>query len=335
MILELKNRYKRNVYYYDDRAGEFKNNLLELKPQKGKKLGYDQLPSPVVDNVFKDMFACEEGKTFACMLIASFLEVDLEKMCEGMVLYRNEIEKIWVDGNAVRLDFLGLYDGAFFSIEMNNSNDLERNADYAHRLYSIFAKEGMKKKEIKYSSVFQLNINNFTLRGIDEPINVSMTLDEKNRMRTSIIFVDVYLPHLMSKYEKERLSKLNEEERMILGMFTPSEKEVIKITGGDENMMKFIERLKRFKCNPKKMEKYYVELDARRAGMDVGMELGREEGLERGRAEGEVIGLEKGRIEGLEKGLEETAKSMLEDGVAPEVVQKYTKLSIDKIMTLL
>jgi len=100
-------------------------------------------------------------------------------------------------------------------------------------------------------------------------------------------------------------------------------------------MMKFIERLKRFKCNPKKMEKYYVELDARRAGMDVGMELGREEGLERGRAEGEVIGLEKGRIEGIEKGLEETAKSMLEDGVAPEVVQKYTNLSISKIMTLL
>ena len=327
MILELKKRYKRNVYYYDDRAGEFKNNLLELKPQKGKKLGYDQLPSPVVDNVFKDMFACEEGKTFACMLIASFLEVDLEKLCEGMVLYRNEIEKIWVDGNAVRLDFLGLYDGAFFSIEMNNSNDLERNADYAHRLYSIFAKEGMKKKEIKYSSVFQLNINNFTLRGIDEPINVSMTLDEKNRMRTSIIFVDVYLPHLMIKYEKEGLSKLNEEERMILGMFTPSEKEVIKITGGDENMMKFIERLKRFKCNPKKMEKYYIELDARRAGMDVGMELGREEG----RAEGEVIGLEKGR----EAEKIETAKTMLKDGIAPEVIQKYTKLSVDKIMTLL
>ncbi len=269
------------------------------------------------------MFACEEGKLFACMLIASFLEVDLEKLCADMVLYRNEVEKIWVDGNAVRLDFLGLYDGAFFSIEMNNSNDLERNADYAHRLYSIFAKEGMKKKDIKYSSVFQLNINNFTLRGIDELINVSLTLDEKSRMRTNILFVDVYLPHLVSKYKKEGLSKLNEEERMILGMFTPSEKKAIKITGRDENTMKFIERLKRFKCNSKKMEKYYVELDARRAGMDVGMELGREEG----RVEGEVIGLEKGR--------EETAKSMLEDGVAPEVVQKYTKLSVDKIMTLL
>ena len=265
------------------------------------------------------------------MLITTFLDIDLEELCDGIILYRNEMKKIWFDGKTVIVDFLGLYDGAFFSIEMNNSNDLKRNVDYAHRLYSIFAKEGMKKKDIKYSSVFQLNINNFTLRGIDEPINVSMTLDEKNRMRTSIILVDVYLPHLMSKYEKEGISKLNEEERMILGMFTPSEKEVIKITGGDENMMKFIERLKRFKCNPKKMEKYYVELDARRAGMDVGMELGREEG----RAEGEVIGLEKGREEGREAEKIETAKTMLKDGMAPEVVQKYTKLSISKIMTLL
>jgi len=96
-------------------------------------------------------------------------------------------------------------------------------------------------------------------------------------------------------------------------------------------MMKFIERLKRFKCNPKKMEKYYVELDARRAGMDLGMELGREEGLEKGRVEGEIIGLEKGR----EAEKIETAKTMLKDGMAPEVVQKYTKLSISKIMTLL
>ena len=57
--------------------------------------------------------------------------------------------------------------------------------------------------------------------------------------------------------------------------------------------------------------------------MDVGMELGREEGLERGREEGR----EAEKIE--------TAKTMLKDGIAPEVVQKYTKLSISKIMTLL
>ena len=43
MILELKNRYKRNVYYYDDRAGEFKNIHLELKSQKGKKLSISKI----------------------------------------------------------------------------------------------------------------------------------------------------------------------------------------------------------------------------------------------------------------------------------------------------
>ena len=261
------------------------------------------------------MFACEEGKQFACMLITTFLDIDLEELCDGIILYRNEMKKIWFDGKTVIVDFLGLYDGAFFSIEMNNSNDLKRNVDYAHRLYSIFAKEGMKKNEIKYSSVFQLNINNFTLDGIDEPINVSMTLDERSRMRTNIIFVDVYLPHLVIKYKKEGLDKLNEDERLILGMFTPSEKEIIKITGGDENMKRFIERLKGLKYNSGKMEKYHGEVEAQRVG--------------------EAIGLEKGREEGRENNQIETAKSMLKDGFTPEVIQKHTKLSIDKIMTLL
>ena len=311
MILKLKKRYKRNVNYYDNYVGNFNSALIAIKLQKGEELDYDQLPSPIVDKVFKDMFACEEGKQFACMLITTFLDINLEELCDGIVLYRNEMKKIWFDGKTVIVDFLGLYDGAFFSIEMNNSNDLKRNVDYAHRLYSIFAKEGMKKNEIKYSSVFQLNINNFTLDGIDEPINVSMTLDEKSRMRTNIIFVDVYLPHLVSKYKKEGLDKLNEDERLILGMFTPSEKEIIKITGGDENMMRFIERLKGLKYNPETMKKYYGEVEARR--------------------EGEAIGLEKGR----ENNQIETAKSMLKDGFTPEVIQKHTKLSIDKIMTLL
>ena len=315
MILELKKRYKRNANYYDNYVGNFNSALIAIKPQKGEELDYDQLPSPIVDKVFKDMFACEEGKQFACMLITTFLDIDLEELCDGIILYRNEMKKIWFDGKTVIVDFLGLYDGAFFSIEMNNSNDLKRNVDYAHRLYSIFAKEGMKKNEIKYSSVFQLNINNFTLDGIDEPINVSMTLDERSRMRTNIIFVDVYLPHLVIKYKKEGLDKLNEDERLILGMFTPSEKEIIKITGGDENMKRFIERLKGLKYNSGKMEKYHGEVEAQRVG--------------------EAIGLEKGRQEGREAEKIETAKTMLKDGMAPEVVQKYTKLSISKIMTLL
>ena len=114
---------------------------------------------------------------------------------------------------------------------------------------------------------------------------------------------------------KEGLDKLTEEERLILGMFTPSEKEIIKITGGDEKMMKFIERLKGLKYNYERMARFYVVVDARKEGKEIGLIMGRKEGRENNQIE--------------------MAKSMLEDGFKPEVVQKYTKLSIDKIMNLL
>ena len=116
---------------------------------------------------------------------------------------------------------------------------------------------------------------------------------------------------------------ITEDERLILGMFTPSEKEIIKITGGDENMKRFIERLKGLKYNSGKMEKYHGEVEAQRVGEAIGLEKGRQKGREEGRQEGR----EAEKIE--------TAKTMLKDGMAPEVVQKYTKLSISKIMTLL
>ncbi len=45
--------------------------------------------------------------------------------------------------------------------------------------------------------------------------------------------------------------------------------------------------------------------------------------------------MEIGREEGREAEKIETAKNMLKDGMAPEVIQKYTKLSIDKIVSLI
>jgi len=59
-------------------------------------------------------------------------------------------------------------------------------------------------------------------------------------------------------------------------MFTPSEKEIIKITGGDEKVMRFIERLKRLKYNPEKMAKYYEEAEAHKVGEAIGLEKGLE-----------------------------------------------------------
>ena len=62
--------------------------------------------------------------------------------------------------------------------------------------------------------------------------------------------------------------------------------------------------------------------DARKAGLA--------EGRAEGRSEGEAIGLEKGAAQ--EK--REIAKSMIEEGIAKEVIEKITGLSMEEVEAL-
>ena len=64
----------------------------------------------------------------------------------------------------------------------------------------------------------------------------------------------------------------------------------------------------------------------------------REEGLEKGREEGLAEGRKEGLKEGLKEGYEEsvklTAQNMKKDGISPELIQKYTGLSLEEIGAL-
>jgi len=59
-----------------------------------------------------------------------------------------------------------------------------------------------------------------------------------------------------------------------------------------------------------------------------------DEGKAMGRIEGEAIGLEKGRTEGIEKEKKQTAKRLLQDGLAIDLVSRYTGLSKEQIEDL-
>ena len=69
---------------------------------------------------------------------------------------------------------------------------------------------------------------------------------------------------------------------------------------------------------------------------------GKKQGFAEGRAEGLAEGIEKGLAEGIEKGLAEgryaanvdNARKMKADGLPPELVAKYSGLSIDEVEQL-
>jgi predicted transposase/invertase (TIGR01784 family) len=69
---------------------------------------------------------------------------------------------------------------------------------------------------------------------------------------------------------------------------------------------------------------------AKKLGVEEGRELGVEEGRERGLEEGMERGVEKGTFDALRK----TARSMLADGMAPDLIAKFTDLPVEEIEAL-
>ena len=69
-------------------------------------------------------------------------------------------------------------------------------------------------------------------------------------------------------------------------------------------------------------------------GLEQGMAQGMAQGLEQGMAQGMAQGLEQGMAQGMDKAQRESAVRMKNDGVPPELIAKYTGLTIDTINSL-
>ena len=69
-------------------------------------------------------------------------------------------------------------------------------------------------------------------------------------------------------------------------------------------------------------------------GVRQGLEQGMAQGLEQGMAQGMAQGLEQGMAQGMDKAQRESAIRMKNDGVPPELIAKYTGLTIDTINSL-
>lgn len=308
MHYDIKQKYGSPKCYILNKPVSHKHSIQVEKDQVKK----GEIPPPVMDCVFKHMFAREETKIFACLLMGTVLDLDPYELERKMFLAQNEIVAEIYKGRTVRLDFVGKVDDIIFNIEMNQKNSLERNNDYIGKLYSIECREGSEK----YDTVYQMNINNFRLIGENTPIDIN-EMTNGRLARSKIIVIDIYLPIIYEKYKKGKA--LSEEERMILWMFIGNEKEMKKIGGTDMNMKKYIKILKRFLGNKKALEEYYRELEYKESGFLEGKEIGYEQG--------EEIGKEKSQID--------TATAMLQDGIPAEKVQKYTNLPLDKIMSIM
>lgn len=263
------------------------------------------------DTMLKAMFQNENRIKYSAKFLSYFIDVDYEKILKNIYLSKNELNKEKESDKGQRCDYVAYLDDTLLNIEVNNNSNLqtlERNMEYAHRLYSTKIKRG--KEEYEYTQTIQFNLNNFAFQGNDKIVDIYTIQNNDNITITEkLIFVQIYVPNLRKKWYNEGIEKLSERERYLLAL-TEMNIEELKEFGDDLVMKEYINEAEKVSFEGGFGEAYDKEWALKDEGIREGIEQG---------------SLNKAR---------EIAKSMLQDKVDMNTISKYTNLSIEEIKKL-
>ena len=271
------------------------------KIKKGQKI------SILSDTMLKAMFQNSNRIKYSVKFLSYFLDISYDELLKNIHLGKNELDKEKESEKGQRCDYVAVIDNTSLNIEVNNNSNkevMERNMEYAHRLYAKKIKRG--EKEYDYTQVIQFNLNNFSFKGNDKIVDIyTIQNNEGIRLNNKLIFVQIYVPNLRKKWYNEGIESLSDEEKYILSL-VEVEMDNLKELGDDIIMNEYIEEAE---------------------------EVSFEEGL--GEAYDKEWALkDEGKREGSCDKAKEIAKNMLKDNLDIETIAKYTDLSIEEIKSL-
>ena len=310
--------------------------------------------------MLKTMFQNEKRIKYSAKFISYYLDISFEELLNNIHLSKNELDKDNEDKKGLRCDYVAYIDGTSINIEVNNNGSvavLERNMEYAHRLYSRFVKRG--DKEDNYTQVIQFNLNNFSFVGIDKIYDMYLIQnDSHTTLSKKLIFIQIYIPNLIRKWYTLGIQKLDESEKYLLGLVLRNIDDSKDIGGGIKIMEDYVDEAQEVSLNDDLRESYDKEWalkdlglqqgiiegyergqveghelglkDGIEKGMKEGLELGKKEGLELGKKEG----LEQGKKEGLEQGKKELTVNLLRNDVPLELISKSSNYTIEELETM-
>ena len=303
----LKLRNQKLTFLYDSKVR--RGYRIELhKRKEGEKL------SIVSDTMFKAMFQNEKRLMYSCYLLSCLLDISYEELQNNLELSKNELDKDKENEKGLRSDYAAKIHGTRINIEMNNNSDIdtmERNIEYASRLYSSGIARG---KESKYHQVIQINFNNFSFLENDKIIDIyTIQNDGGVVLSNKIIFINIYLPNLREKCYDEGIEELSELERYLMVLIETDVAYAKRVGKGIRIMEDYIKEAEEVVLKGDLLRSYDKEL----AYGDERFREGKEEGKEEGIIEGEKSGkIQKER---------EIIKTMLENKFSDEDIMKVTK----------
>ena len=298
---------------------------LSRNIKKGQKI------SILSDTMLKAMFQNENRIKYSAKFLSYFIDVEYDDILSNICLAKNELDKNSENDKGERCDYVALLSDTSLNIEVNNNSSLEvleRNMEYAHRLYSKKIKRG--EENYQYTQVIQFNLNNFAFKGNDKIVDIyTVTNDDNIGLSNKLIFVQIYVPNLRKKWYTKGMKSLSEEEKYILAL-VEMDLDKLNDLGGENIMDEYVKEAEEVSFEGGVGEAYDKEWALR--------DQGYRDGLSQGKAEGKAEGREEGRAEGISQGKSERnteiAKNMLKDNIPVESISKYTGLSIEEVNEL-
>lgn len=264
----------------------------------------DQI-SIVSDVMFKTMLGNSNRKNYPCKLLSGLLENTYEELMENSEYYKNEFDKDKKEDKSQKGDLILKIGKDYINVEMNLRNEINRNIEYADRLYRSKIKIG---SEYIYSKVLSVNLNNFYFEGHDKIIDIYHTQNDEGVLLDNKTSIQIYLPKLIKKWYTEGTKRMSELEKTILVMVLPNRKEAQELAEGDEILEKYVEEVKTVEKDDEFLkESYDHELS------------------------GKLAALKSGYDEGYYDGIKEVITNMLMEGMKVEEIHNCTNIPLDTI----
>ena len=321
------------------------DNEYVLKLSRNIKKG--QKISILSDTMLKAMFQNENRIKYSAKFLSYFIDVEYEDILNNICLAKNELAKNNENDKGERCDYVALLSDTSLNIEVNNNSSLEvleRNMEYAHRLYSKKIKRG--EENYQYTQVIQFNLNNFAFKGNDKIVDIyTVTNDDNIGLSNKLIFVQIYVPNLRKKWYTKGMKSLREEEKYILAL-VEMDLDKLDDLGGENIMDEYVKEAEEVSFEGGVGEAYDKEWALRDQGYRDGLSQGKAEGFSQGKAEGreegKAEGFSQGKVEGKAEGISEgknernieIARNMLSKAMEVELISEITGLSIEEINSL-
>lgn len=303
-MLKIKNENIQRLY--ENKVTRKYSMILERNIENKKA-------SLLSDTMFKCMFVHENRLKYSCKLLAYYLNISYEELLKVLKLGKNELDKKQETDKGERADYIAFIHDSIINIEVNCNDSLEaleRNMEYAYRLYSKKVKRG---SNYKYSQVIQFNINNFAFENNDKTVDIYYIQNKDGIVLTDkIIFVQIFIPNIRKKWYNDGVDSLNDAERYLLLLIETSIEESKKLAKGDTIMEEYVNDAVSASHKEWFGEAYDKEWALKDQGIREGIEIGIEQGIEQ------------------EK--KQMAEKMLQEKLDIKLIEKITGLTKQEIL---